>query len=157
MKQFVILLFFLFVSLMAGGIGSFATARSISEWYPLLAKPSWNPPAWLFGPVWTLLYIFMGTAAWRVWRAAGSFLNARSALSFFFLQLVLNAAWSWIFFGFRMPGPALFELVLLWITIAAAIRAFAQIDTIAAWMMSPYIAWVTFAGALNYAIWILNR
>jgi benzodiazapine receptor len=157
MKKYAVLVIFISVCLMAGGIGSFATARSVSEWYPLLVKPSWNPPAWLFGPVWTLLYILMGIAAWRVWRAAGGFLNARSALAIFFLQLVLNAAWSWIFFGLRMPGPALFELALLWIAIVAAIKAFAQVDMIAAWLMSPYIAWVTFAGALNYAIWILNR
>ncbi|MDO9509570.1 MAG: TspO/MBR family protein [Thermovirgaceae bacterium] len=140
MKQHAFLGFFLLACLAAGGLGSIAATRSVAEWYPALVKPSWNPPSGLFGPVWTLLYILMGVAAWRVWRAAGSFSGARTALSLFFFQLALNAAWSWIFFGLRMPGPALLELSLLWGAIAATIRIFANIDAAAAWFMSPYIA-----------------
>jgi tryptophan-rich sensory protein len=157
MKQYAVLVLFLTVCLSAGGVGSIATSRSMAEWYPILVKPLWNPPSWLFGPVWTLLYILMGFAAWRVWRSAGGFAAARTAMFLFFLQLALNAAWSWIFFGLRMPGVALFELGLLWIAIAATIRSFLPIDAAAAWLMSPYLAWVTFAGALNSAIWLLNR
>ena len=157
LKQYAVLAFFVSVCLAAGGLGSIATARSVSDWYPLLAKPTWNPPSWIFGPVWTFLYILMGAAAWRVWRSAGSFTAAQSALLLFFVQLALNIIWSWIFFGLRMPGPALIELTLLWVGIAATIKVFLVIDTLAALMMSPYILWVTFAGFLNFAIWILNR
>lgn len=157
MKKYMVLAFFLLVCLAAGGIGSIATTRSVAEWYPALVKPSWTPPSWLFGPAWTLLYILMSVAAWRVWLSAGSFREARTALTLFSVQLALNIIWSWIFFGLRMPGPALLELSLLWIAIAATIRSFAPFDPAAAWMMSPYLAWVTFAGALNGTIWILNR
>ena len=157
MKQYAVLAIFMLVCLGAGGLGSIATASSIADWYPALVKPPWNPPSWLFGPVWTLLYIMMGIAAWRVWRSAGSFTASRTALTLFFVQLALNAAWSWIFFGLRMPGPALLELFLLWLAIAATIRAFSPIDPVAAWMILPYLSWVTFAGALNGSIWILNR
>lgn len=157
LKQYTVLALFLAVCLAAGGLGSVATTRSVAEWYPLLIKPAWNPPSWLFGPVWTLLYILMGLAAWRVWRSAGNFTTARNALLFFLIQLILNVAWSWIFFGLRMPGTAFLELIFLWIAIATTIKAFARIDAAAAWLMSPYIFWVTFAGVLNLNIWILNR
>jgi len=157
MKQYAVLALFLMVCLFAGGVGSIATSRSVAEWYPVLVKPWWNPPSWLFGPVWTLLYILMGLAAWRVWRSAGGFGGAPAAMALFFIQLALNSVWSWIFFGLRMPGVALFELVLLWFAIAATIKSFLPIDVLAAWLMSPYLAWVTFAGALNSAIWLLNR
>ena len=157
MKRYVALAIFVLLPLAAGGLGSIATARSVAEWYPLLVKPWWNPPSWVFGPVWTVLYIFMGVAAWRVWCSAGSFGSARSAMILFLLQLALNAAWSWLFFGFRMPGAALAELLLLWVFIVATIRTFFVYDLVAAWMMVPYLAWVSFAGALNAAIWILNR
>lgn len=157
MKQYAVLALFLLVCLFAGGVGSIATSRSVAEWYPVLVKPWWNPPSWLFGPVWTLLYILMGLAAWRVWRSAGGFRGATAAMVLFFIQLALNSVWSWIFFWLRMPGVALFELVLLWFAIAATIKSFLPIDVLAAWLMSPYLAWVTFAGALNSAIWLLNR
>ena len=151
------LVLFIGVSLAAGSIGSIATVSSVSEWYPLLLKPAWNPPSWIFGPVWTLLYILMGSSAWMVWRSAGSFRIAHTPMLLFLVQLVLNALWSWIFFGFRMPGPAFFELAILWVAIAATIKAFSAINSAAAWIMSPYILWVTFAGVLNFAIWNLNR
>lgn len=116
-----------------------------------------TPDLTITRPVWTVLYILMGVAAWRVWCSAGSFGSARSAMILFLLQLALNAVWSWLFFGFRMPGAALAELLLLWVLIVATIRAFSVYDLVAAWMMVPYLAWVSFAGALNAAIWILNR
>ena len=156
-KRYAVLALFILLPLAAGGIGSIATARSVGEWYTVLSKPWWNPPSWIFGPAWTLLYVLMGVAAWRVWLSAGSFGSARSALILFLLQLALNGLWSWLFFGFRMPGAALVELLLLWAFIAATIRAFSFHDYTAAWMMVPYLAWVSFAGALNAAILILNR
>jgi len=112
-KQYAVLAFSLLVCLSAGGIGSIATARFVAEWYPALVKPSWTPPSWLFGPACTVLYILMSVAAWLVWRSAGSFQEARTALKLFSVQLVLKVVWSWIFIGLRMPGPVLLELFLL--------------------------------------------
>jgi tryptophan-rich sensory protein len=146
----------LLASLTAGAIGGFATVRAISSWYPSLVKPAWTPPSWLFGPVWTVLYILMGIAAWRVWLHAGEPL-ARQALAIFVVQLVLNAAWSLLFFGLRAPGLAMAELVLLWLAVAATLGAFWRIEPLAGALLIPYLAWVTFAGGLNHAIWWLNR
>ncbi len=122
------------------------------EWYESLAKPSWNPPNWLFAPAWTLLYILIAIAGWLVWREAGIV----PALALYAVQLVLNAAWSGIFFGMKRPDLAFAELVLLWLSILGCILLFAPISATAAWLMAPYLAWVTFAGALNYAIWQRN-
>ncbi len=157
MKKFGSLAFFVLVCLGAGALGSIATSSSVSVWYPTLVKPSWTPPSWVFGPAWTLLYVLMGTAGWRIWLSAGGFEGSRREMTLFSIQLVLNIAWSWIFFGLRMPGTALLELAVLWVAIAETIRAFYRVDRAAAWMMAPYIGWVTFAGALNASIWLLNR
>jgi tryptophan-rich sensory protein len=146
---------FLAVCLAAGGIGGAATGSSVSTWYPTLAKPAWNPPAWVFGPVWTTLYLMMGVAAWRVWRAHSR--GASGALGLFGVQLVLNTLWSIVFFGLRAPGPAFFELLLLWLAILATGLRFYRLDRVAGALMAPYLAWVTFAGVLNYTIWQLNR
>lgn len=143
------------VCLAAGGIGSYFTFEAVQTWYPTLQKPAWTPPSWVFGPVWTTLYVLMGTAAWRVWRRSGP--EARAALTLFGVQLVLNTAWSGLFFGLRMPGLAFFELVLLWAAILATLLRFRSLDRLAAWLLAPYLAWVTFAGGLNLAIWQLNR
>jgi translocator protein len=146
----------LLASLSAGAVGGFATARAVTSWYPTLTKPAWTPPAWLFGPVWTVLYVLMGVAAWRVWlhRAEPP---AAQALAIFGVQLVLNALWSLLFFGLRAPGLAMAELVLLWLAIAASLGAFWRLEPLAGALLVPYLAWVTFAGALNHAIWWLNR
>jgi translocator protein len=124
-------------------------------WYQALAKPAWNPPSWVFGPVWTALYAMMGVAAWMVWRERG-FAGARLALGLFLAQLGLNALWSWLFFGLRRPGLALAEIVALWLLIAATIAAFRPVRRAAALLLAPYLAWVTFAAALNYTLWRLN-
>ena len=145
---------FLAVTSLVALLGSMATATSVQTWYQALSKPSWNPPAWLFGPVWTVLYLAMAVAAWLVWLHHGS--GRREALLLFAVQLILNAAWSWLFFYGRAPGAALVDIVLLWIAIAATIAAFARVRTDAAWLMVPYLAWVTFATALNAAIVHLN-
>jgi tryptophan-rich sensory protein len=137
-------------------LGALATAAGVRDWYPTLAKPAWNPPAWLFGPVWTVLYVTMGLAAARVQRSAGSFRGARGALLCFLLQLTLNGLWSWLFFARRDPLAGLVDIVLLFALVLATIVAFRRWDRAAAWMLVPYAAWVGFATALNATLWRLN-
>jgi tryptophan-rich sensory protein len=149
------LLAWIVVSLGAGLIGSAFTTRSVSTWYVRLNKPPWTPPSGIFGPVWSLLYLLMGTAAWLVWRKGG-FAGARAALALFCLQLIFNAAWSAIFFGARMPGPAFAEILVLWCLILATLAAFWRSVPLAGVLMTPYLAWVTFAAALNFAVWRMN-
>lgn len=124
-------------------------------WYESLAKPSWRPPNWLFGPAWTILYAMIAVSGWLVWERAGPSAGA-FALSIYAVQLVLNAAWSGLFFGLRRMDLAFAELILLWAAILATIIAFFPIHAAAAWLLIPYLAWVTFAGALNFSVWRLN-
>ena len=140
----------------AAGVGSLYTSPAIPGWYASLQKPAWNPPNWVFGPVWTLLYLMMAVAAWLVWRERG-FAGATLPLALFFLQLVLNAFWSIIFFGWRNPALALVEIFFLWAAIFATMLAFWRVSHAAGWLMWPYLLWVTFAGFLNLTIWRLNR
>lgn len=128
---------------------------SIDGWYAALQKPSWNPPAWVFGPAWTVLYIFMAVAAWLVWRQGGWKAQGR-ALGLFLVQWALNALWTPLFFGLHRPGLAFAEIVILWLAIAATLAAFWRINKVAGALLVPYLAWVTFAAALNFAIWRLN-
>ncbi|MFZ2279388.1 MAG: TspO/MBR family protein [Prosthecobacter sp.] len=121
-------------------------------WYAALHKPSWNPPAWLFGPAWTLLYTLMAVAAWLVWKRVG----CSRPLGLYFVQLALNAAWTPIFFGAHQLGWALFEIVLLWIAILATLLSFRRVNRAAGWLFAPYLAWVTFATVLNFTLWKLN-
>lgn len=125
------------------------------DWYERLSKPSWRPPNWLFPPAWSVLYVCIAVAGWLVWRSAAP--GYASALAVYGAQLVLNAGWSAVFFGMRRPDWAFGELALLWLSIAATIAVFAPISTAAALLLAPYLAWVTFAGALNFSIWQLNR
>jgi tryptophan-rich sensory protein len=125
------------------------------EWYASLRKPSWNPPNWIFGPVWTALYTMMGVAAWLVWKRGG-FAEQRRPLGLFLLQLALNAAWTPLFFGMHALGPAFAEIVLLWVTIVATLAAFWPVSRTAACLLAPYLAWVSFAAALNFTLWRLN-
>lgn len=139
---------------------SFATASvgvlvRPGAWYRAIAKPEWTPPDALFGPVWTVLYVCMAIAAWRVWRRRG-FGAARGALTLYLVQLALNAAWSALFFGLHRPGWAALEIVILLAAILGTIRAFARHDRIAAALLVPYALWVGFATALTVAIWRLN-
>jgi len=135
----------------AGLIGSAFTVPAIPGWYASLRKPAWTPPSWLFGPVWSVLYATMGVAVWLVWRRVG-FPGAPLAFVAFGVQLALNTAWSAIFFGLRRPMAAFVEIMFLWIAIACTITLFAPIDLFAAALLMPYLAWVTFAAALNHAI-----
>ncbi len=125
------------------------------DWYRQLAKPPWTPPDWLFAPVWTLLYLTIGIAAWLVWRHCGP-RQAPRAWTAWAVQLVLNGAWSWLFFGLRAPGLALVEIVLLWLAIAWTVVEFRKLRPPAAALLLPYLAWVGFAAALNAALWRLN-
>ncbi|QXM25432.1 tryptophan-rich sensory protein [Elioraea tepida] len=125
-------------------------------WYESLRKPWWRPPNWLFPPAWAVLYVMIATSGWLVWRERG-FVGAALPLAVWGLQLVLNALWSPIFFGLRRLDLAFCELVLLWLSIAACILLFAPISAASAWLMAPYLAWVSFAGMLNYAVWQMNR
>jgi translocator protein len=145
------LIVWLVVSLAAGGVGALAT-RNAREFYASLAKPAWAPPGWLFGPVWTVLYVLMGVAAWLVWRSAG-WSGASGALSLFLVQLLCNAAWSWIFFAWRSGALAFADIVLLLVLIVATMLAFARVHGLAALLLLPYLAWVVFATALTFAIW----
>jgi tryptophan-rich sensory protein len=142
--------------LLVGVSGSLVTATSVREWYPYIQKPSWTPPSAVFGPVWTMLYLLMGVSAWLIWRnTEGS--ARRPALLIFVTQLVLNGTWSFLFFGLRSPGWAALEIVLLWSSIVATMLAFARISRLAASLLLPYLLWVSYAAALNTAIWNLNR
>jgi benzodiazapine receptor len=136
-------------------LGGAMTAGPVKSWYPLLAKPALTPPDLAFPIVWTALYALMAISAWRVWRASG-LRQARNALLLFALLLVLNLGWSWLFFGQQMIGWALVEIGLLWLAIAACIVTFARHDRIAAWLLLPYLLWVSFAAYLTFAIWTLN-
>lgn len=127
----------------------------VPAWYATLAKPSFNPPDWVFGPVWTTLYIVMAAAAWLVWRASG-WAGASGSLSLFLLQLALNLAWSFIFFRFHQVGLALLDVLAMLAAIAAITFAFRRHSSLAAILLLPYLAWVTFAAVLNAAIWRLN-
>ena len=139
-----------------GAMGALFTAQAIPAWYSTLVKPALNPPAWIFGPVWTTLYALMGIAAFLVWREGTQRRDVRVALGVFAAQLVLNAAWSVIFFGMHSPGVALADIALLWLAIVATMYAFARVSRAAAWLLAPYLLWVSFATYLNYSIWVLN-
>lgn len=147
------LVLFIVITLGIGGVGGLLTSESVNSWYPSLSKPSWNPPALVFAPVWTVLYILIGVSAWRVW-LSGSFWGAPAVI--FALQLALNLAWSWIFFYQRQPGLAFFEISLLLLSIVATIVTFGRIDRLAGWILTPYLLWVMFATVLNFSIWKLN-
>lgn len=125
------------------------------SWYRDLAKPSWRPPDWLFGPVWLLLYLSIAVSGWLVWQRAGID-GAALTLSVYALQLVLNGLWSVVFFGLRRPDLAFAEILCLWLSILATIVAFHPVDKIAAYLFVPYALWVTFAAVLNFRVWRLN-
>jgi translocator protein len=125
------------------------------EWYAALKKPSWNPPNWIFGPVWTALYTIMAVAAWLVWRRGG-FVRQRTPLTLFFVQLLLNAMWSPLCFGAKSLGLALVDIMFLWIALTATLIAFGKTFWPAGALLAPYLAWVTFATGLNFALWQLN-
>jgi benzodiazapine receptor len=137
------------------GAGYIGSTFPIDAWYAALSKPAWNPPNWLFGPVWGVLYLLIAVSAWLVWRKAG-LARAAVPLGLFAVQLILNAAWSWIFFGRHEIGLALIEILILWVAILGTIIAFWRLNRVSGYLMVPYILWVSFASVLNFAIWRLN-
>jgi len=143
----------LVLSFAAAAVGGFFLP---GDWYARLQKPTWNPPNWIFGPVWTVLYTTMAIAAWLVWKRGG-FVGQRVALSLFLVQLLFNALWSPLFFGLRHPALAFVDIVLLWLALLGTVIAFWKALPLAGALLVPYLAWITFASMLNFALWRLNR
>lgn len=143
----------LLLSFTASGVGSIASVNA-RNFYQTLERPSWAPPGWLFGPVWTTLFALMGIAAWLVWRERG-WRNAQGGLTLFIVQLAVNALWSWLFFAWRMGTGAIVDVLLLWLLIVATIVAFWRVKPLAGMLLVPYLMWVTYASALT--IWIVQR
>ncbi|ACV25539.1 TspO and MBR like protein [Kangiella koreensis DSM 16069] len=149
----------LIVVFITATIGAIASVDA-GEFYSQLEKPSWAPPGWLFGPVWTVLYAFMGIAAWLVWRERynlnASLKRVHAGLTVFLMQLVLNALWSWLFFSWHLGGWAFVDIVVLWIFIGFTVVGFLGVNKLAALLIAPYLLWVLFAAILNYAVWKMN-
>lgn len=154
-KRFLTLAGFLILPLLIGSISGFITSAEITSWYAYLQKPVFNPPNWIFGPVWTSLYLLMGYSAYRIYQNKSS-ANKKLAYRLFTIQLILNFFWSILFFGLHLIGIALLEISCLWICILAMIIQFKTIDKTAAYLNIPYLLWVSFATILNAAIWYLN-
>ncbi|MFC4232685.1 TspO/MBR family protein [Parasediminibacterium paludis] len=139
-----------------GAASGYVTVREIPTWYATLNKPSFNPPNYLFGPVWTILYILMGISVYLIWKLPPS-PHRKKAINLYLLQFVLNLAWSIIFFNQHQIFLALIEIIVMWFGILLTIFAFSKFSKLAAWLLVPYISWVSFAIILNTAIWLLNR
>lgn len=139
--------------LLVAAVAVFGSRFAPGEWYQELAKPVWTPPNWLFGPAWTVLYVLMALAAWKVWIAVR---GIDRALVVYAVQLLLNAIWSWLFFGLQRVDLALADIIALWLWIVVTIVLFRRRDRLASMLLWPYLAWVTYAAALNFEIWRLN-
>jgi translocator protein len=139
-----------------GATSGFFTVTGVESWYQTINKPSWNPPSWIFGPVWTSLYVMMGIAFYLVWKSDSSSILKKTAIILFAAQLLFNFFWSFIFFNQQQIGWALVEMLIMWVLILLTIFAFANVSKTAAWLLVPYIAWVSFAAILNFTIWKLN-
>ncbi|PIQ73373.1 TspO protein [Candidatus Roizmanbacteria bacterium CG11_big_fil_rev_8_21_14_0_20_36_8] len=155
-KSFKLLVISIFLSQLAGIIGSVGTVSSISSWYTYLVKPSFNPPNFIFGPVWTLLYTLMGIALYFVWVKGYKKQKVKTAVNLFIIHLGINTLWSLVFFGARNLGAALIIILILWAMIAYLIKLFWKIDSRSSYLLIPYLLWVSFATILNYSIWSLN-
>jgi len=147
----------LLVCLAAGFLGSAFTTPSIPTWYAFLVKPSFNPPNWLFAPVWTILFILMGISAFLVWQKGLKKKGVKKALVFFLAQLIFNVLWSFFFFKFHSPFLALLDIIFLWFLILLTMIKFFKINNTAGLLLIPYLLWVSFASVLNYAVYWLNR
>ncbi len=156
-RSLAVLIAAVLLPLVVGVWGSFSTMDSVRTWYPTLVRPSFAPPASVFGPVWTTLYVMMGVASWLVWRQGFVRPEVQGALAFYGIQLVFNLAWSWLFFGLQQPLVALLEIMVLLTLIAVTAFRFRPVSRTAAILMLPYLAWVTFATVLNAGFWWLNR
>ena len=155
MPRYVKILLSALFCLAIGGLSGFATTDAITGWYATIQKPSFNPPNWIFGPVWTVLYIMMGVALGLVWSETTK-LTKSKAYTFFFIQLALNGIWSIIFFAMEQPPLAMVDIIILLVFIVLTIKAFFPINKLAAYLLIPYLLWVSFASVLNASIWYLN-
>jgi len=156
-KKYILPLFLSFlITFSAAFIGSAFTSKSIANWYQFLNKPSFAPPNWLFAPVWTILFLMMAIAVFLVWQKRKA-IPIKTALILYLVQLILNAFWSVIFFGFRNPALAFFEIIVLWLLILFTLMNFYKINKIAGFLFLPYLLWVSFATILNLSIWLLNE
>jgi benzodiazapine receptor len=156
MKKYLKLVASIVICQMAGILGAVFTTNSVDTWYSTITRPDIAPPNWIFGPVWTTLFLLMGISLYIVWNKGLQTRESKVAVSVFGFQLVLNTLWSIIFFGLHNPGLAFIEIIFLWISILASIILFYRISKVAAYLLIPYILWVSFAAFLNYNIWILN-
>ena len=157
MKNWIKLVISIAVPVAVGGVAGLFTRPEIDGWYQTLQKPSWQPPNWVFGPVWTTLYIMMGIALYLVWKSNAEATLKRTAITLWIVQLVFNFFWSFIFFRQHQLDWALGEIIVLWFFILLTIFSFARISKLAAWLLVPYISWVSFASILTYTIYELNR
>lgn len=157
MQKIVKIVLVVLVCVSLGLLSGLVTQDSVATWFPTLKKPIFNPPNWIFAPVWTLLYIMMGIAAGLIWTSNADEKTMKKALGFFVIQFALNMLWSYLFFGMHNPLLALVEIILLWLMIWETYNAFRKIDKIAGLLLIPYLAWVSFATILNASIWWLNR
>jgi benzodiazapine receptor len=156
MKKIYKLIISLIIPFLAAGIGSLFTSRTVSTWYAVLQRPSFSPPNWVFGPVWTILYLLMGFSLYLIWVKGIKTKKAKIAITFFGVQLGLNALWSILFFGLQQPFWAFIEIIFLWAAILGMIIIFYRIDKRAAYLQIPYILWVSFAAVLNFFIFYIN-
>jgi translocator protein len=152
MNKWVALAAFVILCLAVGASAGYFTAQSVATWFPTLNKPFFNPPSWVFAPVWTTLYIMMAVAAWLIWLNG----NSRHALILFYIQLAFNFAWPFLFFAMHAIALALIEIIVMWVLIVATLLAFRKISKPAGWLLAPYLAWVSFATILNASFWWLN-
>ncbi len=156
MKNITKLIISIVICQLAGVIGSFATASSVSSWYQSLTKPFFTPPGWLFAPVWIALYFLMGISVFLIWQKGVDKVKVKKALGVFILQLAFNAFWSIAFFGLKSPLFGLIVITLLWIFILITMIRFLRLSKWAGWLLAPYITWTSFAVILNFSIWIMN-
>lgn len=141
---------------MVGAVAAVATQSSVATWYPTLAKPWFTPPDAVFAPVWITLYAVMGVASWRIWWAGSRRATVQVALAVYVVQLILNGAWSIIFFGLQSISGGLVTILLLLAALSLTVRSFGRVDRLAAWLLAPYLAWTAYATALNVALWWMN-
>jgi translocator protein len=157
MKNFLKLFISILICFTAAGLGTLFTISAIPTWYATLNKPSFSPPNYLFGPVWTILYLLMGISLYLVWKKGFKNKKIKDAIYLFGIQLFLNAIWSPVFFGVHSLLLALVIIVAMWFYIIKTIKAFAKIDKTASYLLYPYLAWVSFASILNFSVWFLNK
>ena len=156
MKSIYKLIISILIPLAVGAVSGFFTSSSVNTWFKTLNKPSFNPPSWVFAPVWTTLYIMMGISFYIIWKSHAKLEKRYTGYTYYWLQLALNFLWSFLFFYFNRPDLALVDIIILFIMIASTIISFRKVSKTAAWLLAPYLCWVAFATALNFEIWRLN-